>query len=635
MPRSLENARFAEERPLVRWAAALAVALAAFALYHATLLPGVDFGDSASIQTTVGSPLLTPRDGYPLYFAIGAVLWKMTGAAPAYAMNLTSALEAATACGLFVLVAVDVTGSILSAIAGALLFAASYTFWSQAVTAEVYALHISFVLASMLMLLRWERRPSTGRLAAFFCCYALGFGNHLSMILLFPAFAAFILAAEPRGWRSLVSAPVLGLAVAIAAAGAAQYGWNLRTLWFQPDPPASLSAAIRAFWFDVTKSDWRDTMVLNVPHTMIRDHAAMYWFDLRQQFGAAALVVAAFGGLRLVRDAPGRAILLWMIFAVNLAFAFGYNVGDTHVFYLPAHLVVALFAAYGVAAIARPDFPRGSTLAAAALLLYAGARAYRDFPALDRHADTRSAGVLARFTHGLDDRHNVVLVDLNWQIANGLSYFTKVVTPQLAAARMRDVLLYAPALVRDNLANGRDIVLTAQASHILTGSYGPLFSPAQDGERSSLRDVVATLPRGTRYVLCVLKPTRDFELDRTDLMAALQRLGARSEGLPTADYYALAGTVGDGPAFIQQSNRPFARSATVAGVSTDIRMESWLSADTIRRMGFGHVIASRHHTLIVERGVSFVAFDDRGTPITTAYYSNIFAELPRFVITRK
>ena len=61
-------------------------------------------------------------------------------------------------------------------------------------------------------------------------------------------------------------------------------------------------------------------------------------------------------------------------------------------------------------------------------------------------------------------------------------------------------------------------------------------------------------------------------------------------------------------------------------------MESWLAADTIRRMGFGHVIAARHHTLIVERGVSFVAFDERGQPTRTAYAANIFAPQPRYLI---
>jgi hypothetical protein len=72
------------------------------------------------------------------------------------------------------------------------------------------------------------------------------------------------------------------------------------------------------------------------------------------------------------------------------------------------------------------------------------------------------------------------------------------------------------------------------------------------------------------------------------------------------------------------------RSARVhgQGVPVEIRMESWLPSDTIRRMGFGHVVAARQHTLIVERGVSFVAFDDAAQP-RTAYASNIYAPQPR------
>ena len=36
--------------------AAALVAAVAFSLYHATLLPGVDFGDTGSFQTIVGEP---------------------------------------------------------------------------------------------------------------------------------------------------------------------------------------------------------------------------------------------------------------------------------------------------------------------------------------------------------------------------------------------------------------------------------------------------------------------------------------------------------------------------------------------------------------------------------------------------
>jgi hypothetical protein len=67
-------------------------------------------------------------------------------------------------------------------------------------------------------------------------------------------------------------------------------------------------------------------------------------------------------------------------------------------------------------------------------------------------------------------------------------------------------------------------------------------------------------------------------------------------------------------------------------VTAAIRMESWLAFDTIRRMGFGHVIANRHHALIVERGISFVAIDSSGRAVHTAYAAGIFAPEPRYLV---
>jgi hypothetical protein len=61
-------------------------------------------------------------------------------------------------------------------------------------------------------------------------------------------------------------------------------------------------------------------------------------------------------------------------------------------------------------------------------------------------------------------------------------------------------------------------------------------------------------------------------------------------------------------------------------------MDSWLPSDTIRRMGFGHVIAAHQHTLIVERGVSFAAFGENGRAVRTAYASNIYAPQARYLI---
>ncbi len=628
-----------------RFFAALLVGLGVFALYRATLLPGADFGDTGSFQATVGSPVITPRDGYPLYFAVGDALLWTTRAEPAHALNLASAVEGAIACGLIVLVAAELSGSVLAAVAASLLFAGSYTFWSQAIIAEVYALHALVVSLALLLLLRWEQRPSLARLSCFFAVYALGFGNHLSMILLLPGFTLFLFLAAPHGWRSLLTPRVVAIAVALAAAGALQYAWNLSALWISTQPPHSIADALQMFWFDVTKTDWRETMVLNVPTSVFRDRLAMYWFDLHQQFGWPGIALAVAGLVGLTRQAWRRGVLLISLYVVNVAFAYSYNVGDTHVFYLPSHLMLALAMAPGIVAtaglVASPRAARlrarGAVVAAVASLAiaYAGVRIYDDYPALDRSADRRPAQMLSALTAGLDDQHAILLTDLNWQIQNGLSYFTNAIRPEVAAAHLPDVLQYAPALVRDNAAAGRNVVLTERARSEMTAAYGPLFRTSADPSVrvDSVAAIARSVPAGTRYVLSLLRPSRDLALDVRDVEDAADAVGADAAFIwPAGDYAVVAGLTGQRPSLVVGSATPFRRQTTIAGVTVDIRMESWLAADTIRRMGFGHVIAARQHTLIVERGLSFVAFDDRGRALHTAYAASIFAPQARYLI---
>ncbi|HEY2149394.1 MAG TPA: DUF2723 domain-containing protein [Vicinamibacterales bacterium] len=614
--------------------AALIVALIAFALYHATLLPGFDFGDTGSFQATVGSSVITTRDAYPAYFAIGnAFLW-LTGGDPAHALNLASAIEGAAACGLLVVVAAELSGSVAAGTAAALLFAVSYTFWSQAIIAEVYSLHIMFMLATLWLLLRWSGTPTLTRLTIFFAVYALGFGNHLSMVLLLPGYTAFLLLTAPDGWRSMFAPKVVAIAIVCACVGALQYGWNLRSLWLLPQPPDGLADALSRFWFDVTKSDWRDTMVMNVPRSMLADHVAMYWFDLTQQFGRVIPAVAAVGWVGLAWDNWRRAALLLLLFAANVVFAFSYNVGDSHVFYLPSHLLIALLVAPAIALIGQSG-RRAGPVAAAALVAYAALRGYRDFPALDRSHDRRPTEVLAALTAGLDGHNALLLTDLNWQIDNGLSYFASVVKPDLAYLRTPDVLLRAPALIAENRAQGRQVALTERSRTTLASTYGPLLAITRDPRAITERvsEVARSLTPGTRYVLCVLRPSRDLQLDAVGLSGTLERLtGGHVSVHPPGDYAAVAGTVGAAPLLIMGASQPFHTSVSIDGVAAMIRMESWLASDTIRRMGFGHVIVNHQHTLIVERGVSLVTFGADGQATRTAYESNIFARQARYLV---
>lgn len=629
----------AASRPLTARVAltALCAGLLALGLYRATLLPGFDFGDTGSFHATVGSPTITPRDGYPLYFAIGDLTLWATGGEPAHALNLASAIEGGAAIALFTLAATELTGSLMAGLAGALLFAGSYTFWTQAIIAEVYALHALFVSLTLLLILRWEDRPGLGRLTAFFALYALGFGNHLSMILLAPGYTLFLFLTAPRGWRTVLSPRVIAVAAACAAAGALQYAWNLRALWFGPWPPHGLVDALRIFWFDVTKSDWRATMVMHTPSSMVGDRLAMYWFDLRQQFGWPAVALAAAGLAWLATTRWRRAALMATLYAVNVVFAFTYNVGDTHVFYLPSHLMIAMLAACGVAAIGRATAARAAVpIAAAVLLAYAGGRMYRDYPAVDRSSDARPQAVLDALTRGLDDRSDIFLADLNWQVENGMSYYTKETRPEVADARMPDVLPYLPALVCDNAAIGRRVTASERARDEAAAQYGPLFDIERDPRVATpaFADTVARLRPGTRYALIVLKPTREFAIDPADYARAIATLtgGAARGAAPAAPYFAAAGLVGSAPVLWRSAAEPFAASTELAGTPLEVRMESWLASDTIRRMGFAHAIAARHHTLIAERGISFAAFDDAGVPLLTAYAAGIFAPEPRYLI---
>jgi hypothetical protein len=144
---------------------------------------------------------------------------------------------------------------------------------------------------------------------------------------------------------------------------------------------------------------------------------------------------------------------------------------------------------------------------------------------------------------------------------------------------------------------------------------------------------LATVAAGTRYVLCVLRPSRDLALDPNELSGALRTLTrGLLTSMPQGDYAAVAGLAGFAPDLVVGADMPFTRELSLRGLSVEVRMDSWLRSDTIRRMGFGHVVAGHQHTLIVERGVSFAAFDDGGTAVRTAYRSNIYAPQSRYLV---
>lgn len=638
-----------------RLTASAVVATIAFWAYTQTLLPGVDLGDTGGFQAAVPWPLVSARQAYPLYYTLAKPFVALLSAAhPARGLNLFSAVWGAAAIGLLTWVVAEIGRSTLAGVAAGVLFAFSYTFWTQAIIAEVYTLHLALVGACLALLLAYAARPTRLRLAIFFAIYALAFGNHLMMILLLVPFAACLLLAQPSP-RELVRPAVVFMAIAIAVAGALQYLPNFLSVWSALDAPPAWGDRVAAFWFDVTKADWREQMVMGVGAAKAFDRLAMWGWDARQQFGLIGLGFAGAGAVRVWSLSRPWAITLWLAYAFTTVFAVTYNVGDSHVFFLPSHFFTAMFAGLafghrpaikvGPAGHAapqghgqhdRPSRPVRDTVLALLFIAYAGWRAWDTWPAVDRHTDRRGEALVAQITSGIDEAHAVLATEMDWQAENAILYSTRWERTNVAWLRVAEVLPHFPFFVADNHAINRDVVLTADAAATVAAAYGPAFAlePIDPPETFSLATTVARIPPGAPYVLTRLKPTGETRIDEEDYEAAIATLtGSQVTGHSGQLFEVIAGTAGERPALRRAEPRPFRTQVSLAGDPFTIRMESWLPDDTFRRAGFGQVLRGHEQILIVERGISLVWFSATGQA-RTAYAAGLYAPQPRFRIAR-
>ena len=617
------------------------VATLVFWAYTQTLLPGVDLGDTGGFQAAVLWPEVSARQAYPLYYGLARPFVAVSAPDnPARALNLFSALFGAIGAGLLTFVCATVTRSLAAGVAAGALLAFSYTFWTQAIIAEVYTLHLALIACCLLVLHRYATGPTTTRLIAFFAVYAAAFGNHFGMILLLVPFALFLVNVHPRP-RELVSLRVVAAASAIAVLGALQYAPNLASVWGAFTASESWSDRFAAFWFDTTKQDWRETMVLGVEGERTTDRLAMWWFDSRQQFGIPGIAMALVGFVYLSRRARPWAVLVASGYTITVLFALTYNVGDPHVFFMPGHFLTALSAGAALAWL-RPlrhratDGPArfaAQMLCIAAVLAYAAWRGWSTWPAVDRHDDRRGEQVIASLVRGIDHRTSLLVADMDWQLENVLLYTVRHLRPDIAWVRLGDVMAHLPYLIDDNHAIGRDVVLSSDAAARAAGAYGPAFPLVEDTRAPSLAAVLEAVPRGAPYVLTVLTPLRETTLAEQTLSEALAALtDGTAPPRRAAAFELMSGLAGLRPHVHRSSDRPFTARFMVGEEPLTVRMDSWLPTDTFRRAGFGHVLRRRDQVLVVERGVSVAWVTSSGEWSAPFYAASLYAPMPRYRI---
>lgn len=319
-------------------------------LYCRTMQPSVgDFGDSAKFQLVACVLGIPHTTGYPLYVSLARLFTFLPLRDVAYRVTLLSAVSAASAVALVGVSVWMLTHSLAAAGSAALLFAGTRTFWSQAIIAEVYTLNALLFLLVMMLMFLWRRRREGRLYAVALAVYALGLGNHATILLLFPALVWFVGMTD----RRMLSRPrVLGLAAAILALGACQYLLLFLRARQHPFFCEACPDTLPRLWSYLTGAQFR-SQLFAFPLGELARRVLDYRRLLLTEYGAVPLAMGIAGIAALGVTRRHEMGLLALVFVADVFFAMSYDIGDFVNYLIPSYMVFAIWIGGGVAAVER------------------------------------------------------------------------------------------------------------------------------------------------------------------------------------------------------------------------------------------------------------------------------------------
>jgi hypothetical protein len=357
-----------------------AVALFAAVLYLTTLAPTVLYQqrpamfDSALLQAQVNVLGIGHPTGYPTYTMLAHLFTYLPVGDPAYRVNLASAVFGVLAVVLVYAAGLKLTGRVLAAAIGALAFAASRVFWSQAVIAEVYTLNALFVALILFVLLLWRERRRDGLLLLAAFLMGLSLTHHITSALLLPVGGAFALLVKGR---SLAQGRLLLKGAGAFLAGLAPLLYlPLRAAMDAPLTEADPTTPGRflllvtggSFLLKLFNDEREEGTAAGAEpafgdHLYARIEPAVEAFSQRLdlygeyltagQFPLPLLAVGALGAFYLAANDRAATALLGLSFCGWTLYGLFYTVPDFYVFLIPAYLVASLWIAAGAGALMR------------------------------------------------------------------------------------------------------------------------------------------------------------------------------------------------------------------------------------------------------------------------------------------
>jgi len=299
-----------------------------------------DSGDLLSCAYTLGIPHPT---GYPLFVLLGRLFSLVMPGSVAFRITLLSLVAAALAPLFLFLTLVRILpgrDGLLAALAGALSLGFSLHYWSQAVVAEVYSLHLLFFSIVVFLVLSWADGGKTKYLLLASYVLGLSFANHmLSMLTL--VFAVTVVVWPKPGPRMSVKtllscAALFCLALTLYAYLPIRSARNPELDWGNPETWSQ-------FKWVVTGAQYHFRLLA----TPFPEALSRLWPGPFLAAGWPVLLLSLVG---LVPDGKHnrlRASLLAVVVLDLIAVAV-YEIPDPPAYFLPASFAFSIFAALGI-----------------------------------------------------------------------------------------------------------------------------------------------------------------------------------------------------------------------------------------------------------------------------------------------
>jgi hypothetical protein len=345
--------------------AALAAFVVPFAIYVASLPPGVAYWDTAEMQTVPYILGISHPTGFPTFIFTG---WFVSHILPfgsvAWRLNLMSSAAMALAAYFVYRTVVELDGKRSLGALCAILFAVGDVAWTRGSRTEVHAFALLFEAVTIYLVLRWRRTGEERTLLGAALAYGCALATHGIVVLIAPGIALLLFPRILRVPRKtmlhaaghVVLPNLLYLYLPVRSNYVMAHGLDptVAILGLEPGRPFwdfGHPATLAGLWHYLSGGDASPVaagFASSLNPLLYPQVIARFTANAAHEFGAIALVLAILGIVLLAKTQWYTALGLVVVGLPCIPYGLLYLEADPDRYLLTAYWLIAVFVAVGI-----------------------------------------------------------------------------------------------------------------------------------------------------------------------------------------------------------------------------------------------------------------------------------------------